>query len=180
VRRVRGRRALIVRTVVSVRIDGGSARLQPHPWLTRCPGNRLSNDARRQDARLHDLFSIGGVVSAIDTASGQIDHNVGPIDLALPMAEGRAIPGNDAPWANVGTTAQDDHVVAVSVKCAGKNGSDLSGSPRNDDLHCTLTVLLDEATSEFRRRHRALFVAAEDAIPGSSDNVVQPIEKRFR
>jgi hypothetical protein len=44
-------------------------------------------------------------------------------------AKGRAIPGNDAPWPNVGTPPQDDHIMAVSLKCAGKNRPNLSGSP---------------------------------------------------
>ena len=53
----------------------------------------------------------------------------------LPIAKRRAIPGDDAPRPRVGTTAQDDHVVAIRVKCASENRPDLSGSAWNDDLH---------------------------------------------
>ena len=139
---------LVVRAVVTVRIDCGSARLQPHAWRTGCPRDRLSDNARRQHARLQDLFSICGAVSAVNTSTGQVDHDVASIDLALPIAKGRAIPGNDAPWPNVGTTAQDDHVMTVSVKCARKNGPDLAGSAWNDDPHATFLV---ESTK--RRRY---------------------------
>jgi hypothetical protein len=34
-----------------------------------------------------------------------------------------------------GTTAQDDHVMAVAMKCARKNRPNLSRSSWNDNLH---------------------------------------------
>jgi hypothetical protein len=73
----------------------------------------------------------------------------------------------------------DDHVMTIAVKCAGKNGSDLSRSP-GMTIFILPSALLDEAISEFRRRHQAQFAAAENAIPGSSDHVVQSVAERRR
>jgi hypothetical protein len=44
---------------------------------------RLSNYARRQHARLQDFLSIHGGVPAVDTAAGQIDHDIAAVNLAL-------------------------------------------------------------------------------------------------
>ena len=127
--------------VVSMGIDRGGAGLQPDAWRTRSSRDRLSDHAGRQHARLQDLLSIGGSVSTVDTAAGQIDHDVAAIDLTLPVAEGRTVPGDDAPRPDVGTAAQDDHVVAVAVKCPRENRPDLSRSTWNDDLHSSLLAL---------------------------------------
>jgi hypothetical protein len=62
--------------------------------------------SRRQHARLRDLLSIRGGVPAVNTAAGQIDHDIAAVNLDLPIAEGCAIPANDAPRPNVRTTAQ--------------------------------------------------------------------------
>ena len=42
----------------------------------------------------------------------------------------------------------------------------------------TLAGSLDEAASELRTRHQALFIAAEYAIPASGDNVVDVVQDR--
>ena len=145
-------RVLVVRTVVSMRIDRGGARLQPHAWLAGRRRDRLSNDPRRQHARLQDLLSIRSGVAAVDAAAGQIDHDIAAVDLALPIAEGRAIPGDDAPRPCFGMTAQDDHVVAILLKCASENRPDLSGSAWNDDLH-TDSPSLDRRSRNSVRAH---------------------------
>jgi hypothetical protein len=74
-----------------------------------CPTTRV-----RQHARLQDLLSIRGGVPAVDAAAGQVDHGIAAVDLASPSAEGRAIPGNDAPRPNGTTAAEDDDLMAVS------------------------------------------------------------------
>jgi hypothetical protein len=83
---------------------------------------------------------MSGCISTIDATAGQVDDDVASIDLALPTAEGRAIPANHAPWPNLGTTAQDDHVMAVAMKRAGKNRPNLSRSSWNDNLHTPSSV----------------------------------------
>ena len=89
---------LVVRTIVSMCVNRGRARLQPHARRTRRPRDRLSDDARRPHARLQDLLSMSGGVSAVDAPAGQIDDDVASIDLALPAAERRSVPRNHAPW----------------------------------------------------------------------------------
>jgi hypothetical protein len=83
--------------------------------------DRLSDYARRQYARLQDLLSILGGVPAVDAAAGQIDHDIATVNLALPIAEGCTIPGNDPPRPCVWMTAQDDQVVAILSKWPSEN-----------------------------------------------------------
>ena len=132
-------RALVVRGVIPMRVDGRRARLQPHARRAGCARDRFSDHPRRLHARLQNLASIGGRVAAIDAPTGQVDDDVGAVDLMQPAPGRPAIPRHHAPWRSAQTPAQDDDLVALAVKSAREHRSDLSGPARNDDLHMIIS-----------------------------------------
>src|SRR5438552_4286556 len=64
---------LVVWGIVSMSVDSGGARLQPNPWRPDGSGNGFPDSASGFDSRLFDQATILGVVSAVNTASGQVD-----------------------------------------------------------------------------------------------------------
>src|SRR5439155_5396886 len=78
---------LIVRRVVAVRVQRGSARLEPYAWRPRRTGDRCGDGARRAHARVDDLAAVALVVPAVDAAACEIDHRIRALDLVCPRSE---------------------------------------------------------------------------------------------
>jgi hypothetical protein len=112
----------------------------PISSIHRGARNGLPHHARRQDARLQDLVTIPGVVSAVDAPSGQVDHDVASVDLPLPITRRRTVPRHDAPWTDGGVTAQHNDVIAGLMEGAGEYRSDLPGAAWNNNLAAALQV----------------------------------------
>jgi hypothetical protein len=97
-------------------------------WLEAISGavDRLTDNTRGHNTRLQDLFPILSVVPAIDAAAGEVDHDVRAVDFVSPDIQIAAIPLHETPLANLRSSAQDDYLVALGVKCTRQNGPDLS------------------------------------------------------
>src|SRR5260370_40833672 len=85
---------LIVRSVVAVSVDGGSARLQPSARRPGGSGDRSTHGASRSGAGFFDLASIVGVVSAVNVPPGHIDNGVGAFEICRPLFDCLAIPSH--------------------------------------------------------------------------------------
>jgi hypothetical protein len=72
------------------------------------------------------LPSIHRVVSAVDAAPREVDDNVRAVDDRSPGAEGDAIPLDDTPRKCLWLPAEDDDVMAIAMKRARQDRSDLS------------------------------------------------------
>lgn len=98
-------------------------------------GDRGADNASGLHTRVEDLGPILGVVAAIDTSAGEVDHDVRAVELFGPVTDGDAVPRDDAPRCRAVRTAQDDHLVTGVLKGASEDRSHLTGSARDDDLH---------------------------------------------
>ena len=126
---------LIVRRVIPMGIYGGSTCLQPHARRSYRMSECVTDHTSRKNSRLLDRSSILGVVTTIDAATGEIDHNIRAIDLVLPFAEMRAVPTDDPPRRALQPAAQNDDVVVVGMKCSGEYRPNLARAARNDNPH---------------------------------------------
>src|SRR5207244_9017487 len=66
---------------------------------------------------------------------GEVDNDVGAIDLARPLVDVHAVPRDDAPCRDARGPAEDDDVVAGPVERAREDRADLTRPARNDDPH---------------------------------------------
>ena len=116
-------------------IDRGGARLQPNRGWPGGSRNGLADGARRVDSRFFDLLLVPGSVPAVDIATGQIDHDVRPVDFRGPLADVRCVPPNDEPGSLGRSAAQHNDVMAVRDEGAGKQSADLAGASGDHNLH---------------------------------------------
>jgi hypothetical protein len=66
---------LVIRRVVTVRVDGGGAGLQPYVrWALRT-GDGLTDDAGGRNPRVQDFVAIRSVVTTIDGSSRKVDDD---------------------------------------------------------------------------------------------------------
>jgi len=104
-----------------MRVDGGSAHLQPEPRRPHRARNGLADGACRIDAGIHDFAPIASVVAAVDAAAGEIDHDVGTGQLGR-----QAIP-TSAP--------HEHHLVSFALEGTRQDAAEMTGTAGDDDLH---------------------------------------------
>ena len=84
---------LVVGRVEAVGVDGRRAHLQPDARRPLGARDGLADHARRVDARAHHLREVGVRVAAVDAAAGEIDDDVGAVELARPRPDRAPVPG---------------------------------------------------------------------------------------
>lgn len=96
-------------------------------------GDGLSNHPRCLDAGFHNLVAIGGCVSAVDAAAGEVDYNMCAIDFREPRARIATIPFDSAPGTRALMPTQDGYGVALFVKMPRESLADLATATGNDN-----------------------------------------------
>src|SRR5262245_36338794 len=142
-------RDLVVRSLVSMRVDGGGARLQPYAGWPIGVRDRPPDRARREYARVHNLAAVVSGVPAVDAAAGEVDQHVGAIDLVGPRTRPDAVPLDHAPGpalsgvegSDLRTTTENDHVVALRMEGSGEQCAHLARAARYDDFHGIIIIV---------------------------------------
>jgi hypothetical protein len=75
---------IVVGRIEPMLVDGPGASLQPDPGRAIGFRNGLAEHLRGIHPGLHDLPTVPGAVSAVNTAPGQIDHDVAVFQLLSP------------------------------------------------------------------------------------------------
>src|SRR5262245_20121174 len=75
------------------------------------------------------------MIAAVHATPGQVDHDVGPVEVGRPIADRLGIPAGHLPGSGPRVTAEDDDLMAVRVEGAGEHCPDLPAPPRDNDLH---------------------------------------------
>src|SRR5205807_4358583 len=109
----------------SMWIQRCGARLQPDVRRILRNGDGFADDARGEHARLDYLLLIRRAVAAVDVPSGQIDDDVGAVDLPCPGIEVDAVPPHGAPRPHGALPAEHDHLM-LRIKGAGQKSAEMS------------------------------------------------------
>src|SRR5688572_12883871 len=86
-------------------------------------------------------------VPAVDAATGQVDDGVGAVDLACPLTDGAAVPGDDSPGVTgdrlpAGLAREHDDLVPVAMKCPREHTSDVARPAGKHHLHDRLSATI--------------------------------------
>jgi hypothetical protein len=126
---------LIHGAIEGVAIDGGGAGVEPDCGRVIELGDDLVKQMRGENAGVEDGPAIGLMVAAVDAAACEVDAGVGAFEFVNPGTRSEAIPGHDTPGSGIGSAAEDGDGVAVCVKVAREDLTDLTGATGDDDLH---------------------------------------------
>ena len=78
--------------IIGWRIKRGAGSVEPERRRFFASGNGFADGFCGVDARINDFAFIFRVVAAIDAAAGEVDDDVGAVELARPGAGRAAIP----------------------------------------------------------------------------------------
>ncbi len=90
------RAVLVVRRPERVGVDRRRAGLDPQGRRPRRLRDGLADDPRRVDPRVEHRGAVGRGVAAVHAAAGQVDDDVGAVELGRPRSQRLAVPGDDA------------------------------------------------------------------------------------
>lgn len=118
-------------------------------------GDGLSDDASGIEARLFDRAAIVGVVAAIHTASGEIDDHRRILQFFDPTAQSLRIPHRRTPRSAARLAAEDNNIVAVTVKRSRQDRADLPRTAGYYHLHLSRPSVRAAANRPLLNRQRS-------------------------
>src|ERR1700744_4164012 len=93
----------------------------------------MAEQARGFDARIVDGLAIGGVIAAVDAASGEIDTDVGAFEMLGPVTKRCAVPMDGLPGRGVGAAGEYGDVMALLLEVLGEDMAELATAAGDDD-----------------------------------------------
>src|SRR5436190_12619206 len=122
---------LVVRRVVTMRIDRRRAGLQPDARRICAFCDRSAHYRGRRDARLHDRPPVRRVVPAVHAAAREVDHCTRTLQISRPRPEGLAVPIR---LLLPRVPAKDDYLMTGSGQGAAQDRPDLARATCDHDL----------------------------------------------
>ena len=101
-----------------------------------------------------DRGAVGRRVAAVHAAAGQVDHDVGAVELGRPRSQRLAVPGDDASGGRRRPARQHDDIVAIGLKCPREQLPDLSRSARQHETHARCCAVYRAHVTRFPARAR--------------------------
>ena len=150
------RAVLVVRRPERVGVDRRRAGLDPHRRRPRRLRDGLADDPRRADPRVEHRGAVGRRVAAVDAAAGQVDHDVGAVELGRPGAQRLAVPGDHASGGRRRPARQHDDIVAIGLERPRQQLPDLTRSTRQDETHARCCAVYRAHVTRFPARARCV------------------------